>query len=113
MNGSVESPTIAATDITATNIVSFDHLSRLSDLRGLFEHADHLAPRLEHGYCTDDNARMLAITSRTNDTGAPRTLSRLSLAFVLDAQAPNGLFHNRMDIAGNWTDSPTDRKSVV
>ncbi len=37
-----------------------DHLERLTDRRGLFEHADGTVPREEHGYCTDDNARMLA-----------------------------------------------------
>ena len=28
----------------------FDHLERLTDDRGLFEHALHAVPRREHGY---------------------------------------------------------------
>jgi hypothetical protein len=88
--------------------VSFDHLSRLCDRRGLFEHADHVTPRHEHGYCTDDNARLLVIAARESATGSMDALSRLALAFVLDAQEPSGLFHNRMNIDGQWTDAATD-----
>lgn len=106
MNSAAEAPTFPS--VAVAGAISFEHLSRLSDLRGLFEHADHLVPRLEHGYCTDDNARLLLIASRADDTGAARTLSRLALAFLLDAQASDGLFHNRMDITGSWTDTPTN-----
>ncbi len=51
-----------------------DHLERLSDDRGLFEHADHLLRREEYGYCTDDNARLLLVTSREPDTGVADVL---------------------------------------
>ena len=106
MNSAAEAPTFSST--ATASAISFEHLTQLSDLRGLFEHADHLVPRFEHGYCTDDNARLLVVTGRADDTGAARTLSRLALAFLLDAQASDGLFHNRMDISGSWTDSPTN-----
>ena len=86
---------------------TFDHLNRMSDRRGLFEHAKGTIPRREHGYCTDDNARLLLITSRGPDAGSAHHLSRLALAFVLDAQAPDGQFHNRMDRNGTWTDTAT------
>ena len=39
----------------------FDHLERLTDDRGLFEHALHAVPRREHGYCVDDAARGLVV----------------------------------------------------
>ena len=39
----------------------FDHLERLTDDRGLFEHALHAVPRREHGYCVDDVARGLVV----------------------------------------------------
>ena len=101
---------IAATALRArsTQTISFAHLDRLSDHRGLFEHADHVTPRHEHGYCTDDNSRLLVVTAREDDAGTPRTLSRLALAFLLDAQEPDGLFHNRMNTAGQWTDAATN-----
>lgn len=85
----------------------FAHLTVMSDARGLFEHADGRQPRLEHGYCTDDNARLLTIASLHDDVGAPHELSRLALRFVRDAQMPDGSTRNRMDIEGRWTDPPT------
>lgn len=37
------------------------HLARMTDRIGLFEHARGSAPRPEHGYCTDDAGRALAV----------------------------------------------------
>ncbi len=82
----------------------FDHLDRLSDDRGLFEHAERTQRREDHGYCTDDNARLLVVTTREADNGAPRRLNRVALRFVLDAQGSDGRFRNRMSRAGRWTD---------
>ena len=36
----------------------------MTDRYGTFEHADHATPRPEHGYCVDDMARLLLVTSR-------------------------------------------------
>lgn len=83
---------------------TFDHLDRLSDERGLFEHAKGDERREEHGYCTDDNARLLVVSSREPDVGFPRRLSRLALSVVRGAQLADGRCHNRMDIRGRWTD---------
>jgi hypothetical protein len=84
--------------------VSFEHINRMSDHRGLFEHAAGTVRRLEHGYCTDDNARLLVVTAREPDHGSARHLSRLALRFVLDSLAPDGRVHNRMAPTGEWTD---------
>jgi hypothetical protein len=83
------------------------HLDRMSDHRGLFEHAKGTVPRPEHGYCTDDNARLLAVASRQPDTGTGHRLSRLALAFVLDAQDDDGRCRNRLDQTGRWLDAPS------
>lgn len=85
----------------------FDHLARMSDERGLFEHALRDVPRLEHGYCTDDNARLLVVTSREPDEGMPGYLGRLALRFLLSAQDEEGRIHNRMSHLDGlrWTDS--------
>jgi hypothetical protein len=86
----------------------FDHLLRLTDRRGTLEHARLAEPLPEHGYCTDDVARVLVVATR--DHGPDRTLNGLagvSLRFLNDAQALDGGCRNRMDSTGNWVDEPT------
>jgi hypothetical protein len=82
----------------------FDHLERLTDDRGLFEHALHAVPRREHGYCVDDAARGLVVTCREPEPGPGRRLAPRYLAFVLDALAPAGACRNRMAADGQWRD---------
>ena len=79
----------------------------MTDGRGLFEHAKGVVPRREHGYCVDDNARLLVVTSR--EVGDPRAdrLSRIALRLTLAAVAPDGRSRNRMNVAGRWTDHPS------
>jgi hypothetical protein len=93
--------------MTTEGAALFAHLETLTDDRALFEHADKLQRRVDHGYCTDDNARMLIVTSRENDSGSAARLSRLALAFTLAAQVPDGRSRNRMNVRGEWTDRPT------
>ena len=93
--------------MTTSVTYSLDHLGKLSDDRGLFEHADGTVRREEHGYCTDDNARLLVVTTREPDQGLAHTLSRIALRFVLDAQSVDGKSRNRLDRFGNWTDEAT------
>jgi hypothetical protein len=85
----------------------FSHLLRLTDRRGTLEHARFDEPLPEHGYCTDDVARVLVVATR--DHGPDRTLNGLAggaLRFLNDAQALTGACRNRMDSAGNWVDEP-------
>ncbi len=86
---------------------SFTHLSRLTDDTGLFEHARHAVPRREHGYCTDDVARGLVVTSRETDP-APEIvrLAQGYLAFLTHAQGECGAFRNRLGFNRVWTDQP-------
>lgn len=85
----------------------YDHLERLTDGQGLFEHALHSAPRPEHGYCLDDAARGLVVVCREpTRTEAVLRLARCYLDFTLAAVAPDGSCHNRMDADGAWTDCP-------
>jgi len=83
---------------------AFDHVDRMSDHRGLFEHAKGPMRREEHGYCVDDNARLLVVASRERDQGSAHRLCRLALSFVLGAQSIDGRSRNRMDRDGRWTD---------
>lgn len=85
----------------------FDHLRRLTDHRGTFEHARLNEPDPEHGYCTDDVARVLVVTTR--EPGLQRTLNGVAgtaLRFLGEAQALTGACRNRMDSKGNWIDEP-------
>lgn len=85
----------------------FDHLCRLTDGRGLFEHARYRTPRREHGYCVDDVARGLVVTCREPAaTGPVRGLVEQYLDFTLSALAPDGSCHNRMGVDGRWQDEP-------
>jgi hypothetical protein len=86
----------------------FDHLLRLTDRRGTFEHACFAEPRPEDGYCTDDMARVLVVATREPDAEGPlKGLAGLAVRFLNEAQAYNGACRNRMDRFGNWADQPT------
>jgi hypothetical protein len=85
----------------------FAHVLRLSDQRGMFEHALGTSPRLECGYCLDDVARALIVVCRHRPTSPE--LDRLAgtyFRFVVDAQAPDGGMHNRLDRHHRWEDEP-------
>ncbi len=87
---------------------NFAHLNFLTDGHGTFEHALHAEPRPEHGYCTDDVARVLVVASR-EPIGTPG-ISRLidvSLEFLRGAIDRSGRCRNRMNQFGEWTDRPT------
>lgn len=67
------------------------HLARMTDQTGLFEHACGAEPRPEHGYCTDDAGRALALTSSWGDADADR-LAAVYLAFLQRMQLGAGRF---------------------
>ena len=86
---------------------SFVHLARLTDDTGLFEHARHAVARRAHGYCTDDVARGLVVTSREPDP--PPKVLRLAegyLTFLTHAQDDGGAFRNRLGFDRRWADQP-------
>jgi hypothetical protein len=41
--------------------LKLDHLFRMSDSTGIFQHASFTVPNFAEGYCTDDNARALVL----------------------------------------------------
>ena len=82
---------------------NFDHILSISNGIGTFEHADHRTARRDHGYCTDDVARVLIVVSREpNPTDAVRELGRTSFQFVADAQGADGRVRNRRTACGRW-----------
>jgi len=42
-------------------VMKLDHLFRMSDSTGIFQHASFTVPNFAEGYCTDDNARALVL----------------------------------------------------
>jgi hypothetical protein len=91
----------------SATVARFDHLVRLTDETGIFEHADGTEIRLEHGYCTDDNARLLVVASRERaPSSSVRALARTALRFVASAQGVDGRCRNRMSAAHRWLDHP-------
>jgi hypothetical protein len=85
----------------------FAHIARMSDDRGTFEHALFDVPRPEHGYCTDDMARVLVVAAREpGGNPAADALAELGLRFLADALKADGRCRNRMSQWGRWEDRP-------
>jgi hypothetical protein len=86
----------------------FTHLASLSAPLGLYEHARYAEPRIQHGFCLDDVARGLVVTSREPHGNAQvRQLADSYLSFVLASLYDDGRMHNRRNAVGMWTDKPS------
>ena len=84
-------------------LASFGHVLSITDDIGIFEHADHATPRREHGYCTDDVARLLIVAVREPDRSqAVRELARTAFRFVAESQGTTGRTRNRRAANGRW-----------
>ncbi len=61
----------------------------MTDERGTFEHALFSEPRPEHGYCSDDMARvLLSWPESLTHLPALRNFAMLSLRFLLERWTP-------------------------
>ena len=68
---------------------SLDHLKKLTDETGIFQHAKFTIPDLEYGYCTDDNARAVIVMAKYYaQYSEPKALELLDwyLSFIISAQ---------------------------
>ena len=84
-------------------LASFSHVLSMTDGIGMFEHADHDVPRREHGYCTDDVARLLIVAVR--EPGESKALHELrwtAFRFLTQSQSATGRTRNRRDSNGRW-----------
>jgi hypothetical protein len=84
-----------------------DHLERMTDATGLFQHACYTIPNFTEGYCTDDNARALLLTVLLEDLGedSPRLhhLASTYAAFVNAAFNPQRRrFRNFLRFDRTW-----------
>ena len=89
--------------------VNIDHLQRMTDSTGVFQHAVGKIPNYDEGYCTDDNARALILTVLLEDiddktvAGTARHLAERYLAFLWHAFNPDtGRFRNFMAYDRRW-----------
>ena len=86
-------------------LLKLDHLVRMTDYTGMFQHALFTVPNYSHGYTTDDNARALLVSALLDELGNNEGL-RLSsryLAFLGYAfNAETRRFRNFMDYQRNW-----------
>lgn len=84
-----------------------DHLTRMSDSTGIFQHAIYSLPDFTHGYCTDDNARALITTVLLEELELDgKELHRLSetyasfMQYAFDPQTRR--FRNFMSYDRRW-----------
>jgi glycosyltransferase involved in cell wall biosynthesis len=89
--------------------LKLDHLSRMTDSTGLFQHAIFTVPNFSHGYCTDDNARafILAVLldEMEEEPESVRTLATTYAAFLHHAFNPRTRrFHNHLSFDRHWLD---------
>jgi glycosyltransferase involved in cell wall biosynthesis len=87
--------------------VKLDHLFKMSDHTGIFQHAIYNVPNYHEGYCTDDNARAFIFTVLLRELGEqPPEVDRLAssyLAFLWYAFDANTCrFRNFMNHHREW-----------
>ncbi len=93
--------------------LNLEHLNRMTDNTGIFQHAIYHIPNYAEGYCTDDNARafILMLLLQENEknaetNGSPWMLARLAstyLAFLWNAFNPETRrFRNFMSHDRHW-----------
>jgi glycosyltransferase involved in cell wall biosynthesis len=85
------------------------HLSRMTDSTGIFQHAVFTVPNFREGYCTDDNARafILAVLldELEEEPDKVRTLATAYAAFLNHAFDPKTKrFHNHLSFDRRWLD---------
>jgi glycosyltransferase involved in cell wall biosynthesis len=87
--------------------LKLDHLFKMSDHTGIFQHAIYNVPNYHEGYCTDDNARAFILTVLLQEHTAPQPeVERLAssyLAFLWYAFDANTCrFRNFMNHHREW-----------
>src|SRR5262249_37406044 len=87
--------------------LNLEHLWRLSDSPGLFQHASCTVPNFAEGYCTDDNARalvlMLTLQRLGHNSPRIRAYATAYAAFLNHAfNRENRRFRNFMSFDRRW-----------
>ncbi len=87
--------------------LKLDHLFRMSDSTGIFQHASFTVPNFAEGYCTDDNARALVLAVMLHKLGyeSPQLCAHAATyaAFLNHAfDRQRGRFRNFMSFDRRW-----------
>jgi hypothetical protein len=89
--------------------VRLEHLARMSDGTGIFQHAIFNVPNLHEGYCTDDNARAFILCNLLEESAMQSPKENLDLlatrylAFLAAAfHESTGRFRNFMSHERRW-----------
>ncbi len=88
--------------------IKLDHLVRMTDSIGIFQHATFNVPNFSEGYCTDDNARALILAVLLENLGVVNLMTIDDLAsrylgfvkYSWDSSA--GRFRNFLTFQRNW-----------
>ncbi len=111
---SVSEPSVETVAVRTTENANYpfpplklDHLIKMSDHTGIFQHAIYNVPNYHEGYCTDDNARAFILTVLLQEAGgAEPKVERLAssyLAFLWYAFDANTCrFRNFMNHHREW-----------
>jgi len=95
----------------ALPLLRLDHILRMSDGTGIFQHAIFNVPDFHHGYCADDNARAFLLCTLLEELGggAGQNLDGLAtsyLAFLAAAlNRDTGRFRNFMSHGRQWLEA--------
>jgi glycosyltransferase involved in cell wall biosynthesis len=89
--------------------LKLDHLSRMTDSTGMFQHAMFTVPNFSEGYCTDDNARAFILAALLDEMEEEpedvRTLATTYAAFLHHAfDSSTRRFHNFLSFDRRWLD---------
>ena len=89
--------------------IRLDHLSRMTDSTGIFQHAILTVPNFSEGYCTDDNARAFILSTLLDELKEEPTrvqsLSTTYAAFLNHAfDDKRKRFHNFLSFDRRWLD---------
>ncbi len=89
--------------------IRLDHLARMTDSTGIFQHAILTVPNFSEGYCTDDNARAFILSALLDElkeeparVGALSSTYAAFLNYAFDDKTKR--FHNFLSFDRRWLD---------
>lgn len=86
--------------------LALSHLRAMTDDTGLLQHAIHSVPDRSHGYCVDDNARGLLLSTTLANLAEERMPDAMTEAFAAFVQhafnSATGRFRNFMSFDRRW-----------
>lgn len=83
-----------------------DHIVRMSDGTGIFQHAIFTVPNFHEGYCTDDNARAFILCNLLEEPSLLDHLATAYLSLLAAALDPTTLrFRNFMSHGRQWLET--------